>query len=220
MVIKHKFFDHKGGFYFYKVHNPKTESLASNGLAPLREYLGEMFNSCPNSYFDSGPRSSALKFKIPGTDVNCVTGHPASAMAKLGLEANASRYKSNHMKVQCFMLENDKTTVAMEVPIWLKQEELHCYNELFKSEEPLTGHIDVLGIEDNNVWIWDYKPNAHQEKFASTQTYFYALMLSIRTGIPLERFRCGYFDKYYAFVFKPEQDILNVSEQLCSFVKK
>ncbi len=219
-MIRSKFFDHKGGFYFYKVHKPKCEGLAGNGLQPLMKFLNEMFSSCPDSYFDSGPRSSALKFKLPEVDVSCLTGHPASAMAKLGLEMNAKRYKSNHMKVQMCMLEHDHTTVAMEVPIWLNPEELKCYSELFKCEEPLTGHIDVLGVEDGNVWIWDYKPNAHLEKFASTQTYLYALMLSRRTGVPLDKFRCGYFDKYYAFVFKPKHDILKASEQICSFIKK
>lgn len=219
-MIKQKFFKHKGGFYFYKVHQPKMESLMSNGLEQLKNYLNEMFNNCPDKYFDSGPRSSALKFKIPDINVNCLTGHPVSSMAKLGLDINVSRYKSNHMKVQSFMLENDKSTVAMEVPIWLKAEEIDCYNELFKSSEPLTGHIDVLSVEDNNVWIWDYKPKAHLEKFASTQTYFYALMLSKRTNIPLENFRCGYFDKYYAFVFKPEENLLNFSKQLDLFLKK
>ena len=102
------------------------------------------------------------------------------------------------------MLENDNKTIAVEVPIWLECNELNDFCKIFKTKEALTGHIDVLRIEDNKIWIWDYKPNSFEEKYATTQLFFYALMLSKRTGIGLDEFRCGYFDENYAFVFKPD----------------
>ena len=55
----------------------------------------------------------------------------------------------------------------------------------------------------------NFKPNAIREKYAATQVYFYALMLSKRTNKDLEDFRCGYFDNDYAFVFKPELKMIN-----------
>jgi len=116
------------------------------------------------------------------------------------------------------MLEHDNKTISVEIPIWLHNYELDNYKEIFKSTEPLTGHIDLLRIEDNKIWVWDYKPNAHKEDFATTQIYFYALMLSKRTNIPLDNFRCGYFDSNYAFTFKPEENILNKSLELNSFI--
>jgi len=176
-----------------------------------------MFENCPNDYFEGGPRGSALKFNVPNLNTTCLTGQEVSSLADLGLNHNAERYKSNHSKVQMFMLENDKNTIAVEVPIWLESKELDCYNRLFNSDEPLTGHIDVLRIQDGKIWVWDYKPNAHKEKYATTQIYFYSLMLSLRTGIPLEKFRCGYFDKYYTYVFKPELDFLKAQEMLCDY---
>jgi len=106
------------------------------------------------------------------------------------------------------MLENDGTTLAMEIPIWLMPNELAGYKTLFKSEEILTGHIDILRVEDGKIWIWDYKPNANKEKYATTQTFFYALMLSKRTGIDLDKFRCGYFDQNFSYVYKPEKELL------------
>ncbi len=163
-----------------------------------------MFDSCPNDYFNSGPRSSALKFRLENLDLKQVTGHEISDLARHGLRINQDRYKTNHMKVQVFMLENDDKTISIEVPIWLKKEELDLYKTLFDSDEPLTGHIDVLRVEDGKIWIWDYKPNACNEKYAATQVFFYALMLSERTKIDLDNFRCGYFDSFYAFVFKPD----------------
>lgn len=200
-LIKHASFAH-GWFYHYRVHNKKAE-LLNNGLSSLKEYLYNVFEGCPHNYFEKGPRGSRLKFNV-GIKPKEITGHEVSTLTRYGLEQNEGRYTSNHSKVQVFMLENDDKTIASEVPIWIEEKELKDYNKIFKTKEPLTGHIDLLRVEDGKVWVWDYKPNAHREKFATTQTYFYAIMLSKRTGIDLENFRCGYFDSCYAYVFKPE----------------
>lgn len=214
MVISHKSFDHKGGYYHYRIHNLKISKLVNNGL---KTYLKNIFHSCPNELFNSGPRSSSLKFKIPVT-LKQSQNHEVSELAKHGLELNNDRFLTNHSKVQVFMLENDNKTIAAEIPIWLYKNELQNYTEIFKTAKPLTGHIDILRIEDNKIWIWDYKPNSHSEDFATTQVYFYALMLSKRTNLPLSNFRCGYFDSIYAFTFKPEENILTKSLELTSFI--
>ena len=198
-------FDHKGGFYFYRVHNKKLGIC--NGHDGLRSYLDKMFYSCPDEFFNEGPRSSALKFNLP-VDLKMITGHEISMLTREALKVNKDRFKAGHSKVQVFLLEMDDKTIACEVPIWLNHEELKNFNELFNSNLPLTGHIDLIRIEDEKIWIWDYKPGSFEEKFASTQVFFYALMLSKRTGIPLDKFRCGYFDENYAFVFKPEEKLL------------
>lgn len=198
-MIIHKSFKH-GWFYHYRVHLPKAEALCSNGLSKLKEYLLEVKDNCPDEHFHKGPRGSGLRIKLD-LDIKKIRGHEISELARLGLE-NA-RFKTAHSNVQMFMLQNDQNTISVEVPIWLLDKELPNYEQLFNSTDPLTGHIDALRVEDSKIWIWDYKPNAAKERFASTQTNFYALMLSKRTGLPLERFRCGYFDEEHAFVFKP-----------------
>lgn len=202
IIIKHTSFKH-GWFYHYKVHKQKLKDLGKD-YVDLGLYLYEMFDNCPHEHFEEGPRSSHLKFDLD-LDVKEIKGHEVSSLSDLGLKENGERFKTNHSKVQVFMLENDDKTIAMEVPIWLESEEIECYNELFDCEEPLTGHIDVLRIEDGKIWIWDYKPGAKKEKYAVAQTYFYALMLSKRTGIELSNFRCGYFDSSHAYIFKPEE---------------
>ncbi len=206
MVILRKFLDHKGGFYHYKLHRVKTNNLV-NGFDKLRGYLYDIFENCPDNYFNSGPRSSSLKFNIKNLDLFKVKGHEVCGLTEQGLKHNRDNYNSNHSKVQSFMLEMDDKTIAVEVPIWLENGELKEFKELFNSEEPLTGHIDVLRVEDGKIWIWDYKPNCLEEKYASTQVYFYAYMLSKRTDVELENFRCGYFDCNYAFMFKPVDKI-------------
>jgi len=199
-MIIHKSFKH-GWFYHYRVHLPKTEELCNYKFDSLKKYLIDVHKSCPDEYFQKGPRGSGLRMNL-NLDIKRIKGHEVSELAALGLENN--RFKTGHSNVQMFMLQNDNKTISIEVPIWLLDKELSSYTCVFDTTDPLTGHIDVLRIEDENIWIWDYKPNAVKEKYASTQTNFYAVMLSKRTGIPLEKFRCGYFDDKDAFVFKPE----------------
>ncbi|MFC1691570.1 PD-(D/E)XK nuclease family protein [Nanoarchaeota archaeon] len=199
-MIKHKSFKH-GWFYHYRVHNLKTEELCNSRFSKLQNFLEQMFENCPDDYFSSGPRSSKLTLELDA-QVHEIEGHEVSSLAMLGL--SSERYRTAHSNVQVFMLEEDDKTVGVEVPIWLTNDELDDYVELFDSDEPLTGHIDVLRIEDDKIWVWDFKPNADKEKYASTQTYFYALMLSKRTGVPLKNFKCGYFDENVAYVFDPD----------------
>lgn len=213
-MIRHASFEH-GWFYHYRVHDKKTE-LLNNGLDPLKNYLYNVFENCPHEYFERGPRSSKLRFKM-GIQPKEITGHEVSLLTRYGLEQNEGRYNSNHSKVQVFMLENDDKTVAVEVPIWIQEGEMENYREILRTREPLTGHIDLLRVEDGNVWIWDYKPNAHREEYATTQTYFYALMLSKRTGINLKKIRCGYFDSCYAYVFRPEQGAIPKMKDIKNF---
>ena len=62
-MIKNLKLDHKGGYYNYKVHDLKLNKLA-NGFSSLKNYLDDMFVNCPHEYFNSGPRSSGLKFRL------------------------------------------------------------------------------------------------------------------------------------------------------------
>jgi hypothetical protein len=210
MMIQHVSLDH-GWWYHYRLHQAKLGLLKGNGYSNLHKYLHEVFDNCPQEPFLIGPRSSKLKFSL-GITPRRIDNHEVSLLAKEGL--NWNKYNDAHSNVQVFMLSYDNKTIGVEVPIWLKAEELgKKYEELFASKEPLSGHIDVLRLEDNKLWIWDYKPNAEQEKYASTQTFFYALMLSKRTGIPLEKFMCGYFDEDTCFVFKPGEKYLKEKQE-------
>ena len=220
MLITSKVLGHPGGFYDYKIHNKKVDLLCNSKFISLTNYLNNIFKNCPNEYFFSGPRSSALKFQLPSINLIHLPNYEVSELAKLGLEINNERFSENHPRVQNFMLENDNKTIAMEVPLWLHNNELSLYKEIFNSSEPLTGHIDLLRVEGDKIWIWDYKPNAVKEKYASTQVYFYSLMLSKRTGINLGNFRCGYFDTKDTFIFSPENvKLINIKQDLMEFIK-
>ena len=193
---------HHGGKYQYRIHKKKLEHLCGNGFENLKKYIVQSFEKIPDEYFFKGPRSSILKFSVLKEKLSRIE-HEVAILARMGLESNY--YQDAHSNVQMFMLSYDEKTIAMEVPIWLHPQEFDEYKKIFKEEQPLTGHIDILRIEDDKIWVWDFKPNAHREKYATTQTYFYAYMLSKRSGIPIENFMCGYFDDKNTYIFDPSK---------------
>ena len=201
-MIKHFSFVHRG-YYHYRYSLPNTDTL-NNGFLSLKNYLETLHKICPNEYFQSGPRSSQLKFNL-NVDKLEIKGHEISQLAKKAIETNGN----THTNIQVFFLNNDKKTIASEIPIWFEPHEIKESDYSLNTDKPLTGHIDLLRKEDNKIWVWDYKPNAEKEKYASTQIYFYTLMLSKRTNIPLKYFRCGYFNEKIAYVFKPENGRLH-----------
>ncbi|MGM5479853.1 MAG: PD-(D/E)XK nuclease family protein [Nanobdellota archaeon] len=175
---------------------------------PLKDYLITMSHSCPDDKFLSGPRSSSLNIPSKVSTIP-VKYHPVCSWAKKGLEWGMQG--TGHGNVQLFMLKHDSQTIGVEVPIWLDEEEYKLLGLTFESKGALSGHIDILQMVDDTIWVWDYKPNAHREKHADTQTLLYAMMLSYRTNIPIERFSCGYFDQDNCYVFKPKDSPLTTT---------
>jgi hypothetical protein len=206
IMIRHVSLDH-GWYYHYRLHDAKLALLKGNGYSNVHNYLEDVFHNCPREPFVTGPRGSKLKFSL-GIEPRRIDNHEVSLLAKNGLHWN--KFHDAHSNVQVFMLSYDNKTVGIEVPIWLKAKEIgeKKFSELLGSTEPLSGHIDVLRLEDDKLWVWDYKPGAEKEKYAATQTFFYSIMLSKRTGIPLDHFMCGYFDENTSFVFKPKEKYL------------
>ena len=119
-------------------------------------------------------------------------------MAELALTL-AKTNRERHQAIQNFFLANDSTTVAIEVPVYIKP------NEITKDEkkeygldlkEPLSGHIDILQQRFTKIHILDYKPDAKKsDKSSAEQLFLYALGFSKRTGIPLRKIVCAYFDE-------------------------
>ena len=90
-----------------------------------------------------------------------------------------------HEALQRFMLANDSTTLAVEVPIWLAREtiaELEREHGVALMPEgaagALTGHIDFfLQVRNRAVHILDYKPDARTNR-PIAQLIVYALALT------------------------------------------
>ena len=197
-MIQHASFKH-GWFYHYRLHLLRSQTLLSD-LPELHSFLISMFSSCPHEKFQQGPRSSKLRFSV-AVDLVEIRGHELCSLAALSLEHGTA--STAHTNVEVGLLQADSKTISVEVPLWLDSHELENYTAIFESQESLTGHVDILRVEEGKVWIWDYKPGAAKEKWAATQLNTYATMLHKRTGVPFKDIMCGYFDNETSFVFRP-----------------
>ena len=197
-VIHSKTFNHKQEYKF-AFHRLKTNMLCKRQFPQVRRYLWEISENCPNDLFQSSDGARCSDGNLPHLALRLVRKETnAQALAKLGLLL-AKRSKDRHPAIQHFMLVNDSATVAVEVPVYLHPHEAPD----LELTGVLTGHIDVLQIRGNRVWILDYKPEAKREKVAKYQIYLYARALSVRTRIPLSRFAMAYFDDKDYFEVTP-----------------
>lgn len=198
--------------YRFQFHKIKTTQRTPY----LRNYFNHILTNYPHHLFENSLRCSQLKLdtntitKIQKTIIQKKTSI-LPAITKLALSATKQN-KDRHKIVQDFLLACDRTTIAAEVPIYLLPNENHL-------QQTITGHIDIIQERFNKLYILDYKPNAYKETrkngtfFVSqkpsvsvkptAQLYSYALALSKRANIPLNRIICGWFDHKNYFEFSP-----------------
>jgi len=202
MTIRSTVIEHKQSFNL-RTHEYKLSRLAGE-FPSLISFLNKMHQACPDEPFFNGPRSSSIHAG-PLPVYGDMTTHVRCEQTLQGLVVNADRFSERHEQVQFYMLEHDDCTVAMEVPLWVDFQEAGVFQSLMATDQFLSGHVDLLAIEDGRVWIWDYKPKAEKERWVHVQLSAYALMLSFRTGISLDNIRCGYFDEHLCRTFVPRQ---------------
>jgi transposase-like protein len=222
--------------YQYKVHLAKL-ALTANAVAPhvadkVRNYLFSVFEEFPDVLFQDEPRGFEPQAR-PGDPLPHPTAatEPAAALrssksdfetlpvARIGKQnlANdlaamglllARKNKDRHPSVQDFMLANDSSTIACEVPVYLTAEEIAYYKAagffiaLPESTKPITGHIDLVQARNGFIHLLDYKPNARQINPVN-QLVVYTLALASRTRLPVKAFKCAWFDELDYFEFFP-----------------
>ena len=212
--------------YRFRFHRAKTKLIIKETyrhfhLKPMAEFLEMVPAECPHQYFSEGLRASEAPLFFSKKDM-IVRGKEnyATKMAAFVLPSSPDN-KQRHETLQKFMIANDSVTVATEVPIYLKREDLaHMQTKLGfeiylknenkemhlakESELPalITGHIDFVQIRNGSIHILDYKPNAAKER-PIEQLTIYALALSRLTGLRLFEFKCAWFDEKHYFEFFP-----------------
>src|SRR5438270_1187434 len=96
-------------------------------FALLADFLESVPRACPHELFrrDGGVRASKLPQDFLALDRLLVMErqNAATAMAALIIPGVGSN-RDRHPKLQRFMLANDSTTVAVELPIWLYEEDI------------------------------------------------------------------------------------------------
>ena len=187
-------FQHSGLTYDFKYHLPKLEMLCSS-FPSLIKYLKDMKNRCPSDIFKENERCSQV---LIGVKIKREERYNhACKLAGFALKA-CSRNRERHNTVEDFMLVNDSSTIACEVPIWFWDKNLNI---------GICGHIDILQIRNGKIFVLDFKPGAKKEKEnkVASQLYLYASGLSFRTRIPLSMFRCAWFDETVYYEFNPHE---------------
>ena len=175
-----------------KIHHPKLSMQSDNGdFHGLRSYLLWLEKNSPDKYFEGGQRSSTLK-KDPQVKPH-VFYNKACEMTNIALKT-ARNNRERHSIVEDFFLINDLSTVAVEIPVWYWDK---------KEGEGISGHIDILQIRNNRLYILDYKPDAKKQKHAPAQINSYARAISYRAKIPLDQIYCAYFDEKNYYEFSP-----------------
>lgn len=219
--------------YRFRYHRAKAllsmEEFKNRRFGRLAEYLNAVSSETPHQYFADGERMSEIRTKFDKTDMIVKGKHNfANDLAEFVLRS-VTENKGRHEALQRFMIANDSVTIATEVPVYIRKEDIeHMENELkfkilgeggliFKGDKAegkratgaasksargrlITGHIDFVQIRNGMVHILDYKPNASKEKPIEQLTW-YALALSRLTGLRLFEFKCAWFDDkdYYEF---------------------
>ena len=211
--------------YRFRYHRAKTllsmEEFKNRRFGRLKEYLDNVSAETPHQYFQDGERMSEIRSKFDKTDMIVRSKHNfANDLAEFVLRSVEDN-KSRHDALQRFMIANDSVTIATEVPVYIRREDVeHMENELkfritndglleLKGDKQaqrfpklLTGHIDIVQIRNGMVHILDYKPNASKEKPIEQLTW-YALALSRLTGLRLFEFKCAWFDDKDFYEFYP-----------------
>ena len=207
----------------FRYHRAKMrlllEEFGNRYFSSLKEYLDNVSSETPHQYFEQGERMSDIRSKFNKADMLVKTkNNYANRLASFVLQA-VKNNKDRHEALQRFFIANDSCTVATEVPVYIRKEDIeHLENALgFEVSENgkikikgkakpvampklLTGHIDLVQVRNGSVHLLDFKPKADKEKPIEQLTW-YAMALSRLTGLRLFEFKCGWFDEknYYEF---------------------
>ena len=114
--------------YRFRYHRAKMrlmlEEFGNRNLSRLKEYLDAVTSETPHQYFQDGERMSEVKSKFSTADMivkskfnfaNKLTGFVLGAVTE---------NKLRHDALQKFMLANDSVTVATEVPVYIRREDV------------------------------------------------------------------------------------------------
>ena len=175
----------------------------------LATFLESIPATCPHELFrrEDDPKARASQarpaFADPSRIIINRKENTATDTAALIIPAVGNN-KLRHETLQNFMLANDSETVAVEIPIWLTEDDIAASRNETRDraraaggcgQRSITGHIDFLQVRNGAVHILDYKPDARTNK-PIAQLAIYALALTRRVpGLKLFDIKCAWFNE-------------------------
>jgi hypothetical protein len=104
--------------------------------------------------------------------------------------ASMRKVRDRHLQVQEYLLMNDPRMVAMEVPVW-------------SGFLRLTGHVDLIRIDDDCLEVIDYKPEGNFLRSMPQVAAYTYLLDSCYNTLKLEDMKCVSFNEREAWIYSP-----------------
>jgi len=174
--------------YPFSYHNLKL-NIYSKKLPQLKRYINWIERALPTNMFLDGPRASTLK--IHNNLKLIQKKNNVSKLVKFAL-INCNKPSNAHNVVEEFFLINDASTVCTELPVFIKPEEINDVD----TNIPITGHIDIIQIKYDKIFVLDYKPNLNNPKQYVSQMYLYKKAVHLRTAVSEEKIIPALFNEY------------------------
>jgi transposase-like protein len=193
--------------YKFAYHRAKLallrESRQHRRFAPVADFLERVPIDCPHELFRDSERASQTPLSKVNTARLIVVEKEnfATRMAELVIPTIGDN-RLRHEALQRFMLANDSTTLAVEVPIWISPaaiRELEREHGVALMPEgragSLTGHIDFLQVHNGAVHILDYKPDARTNRPIAQLTVYALALTKLVPGLRLFDIKCAWFNE-------------------------
>jgi ribosomal protein L37AE/L43A len=193
--------------YKFAFHRAKLallrQSREHRRFAAVADFLERVPQDCPHDLFQGSERASQTPLaKIKTARLLIVEKENfATRMAALVIPTVGDN-RLRHEALQRFMLANDSTTLAIEVPIWLAPETIRELEEEHGTAlmpegatGSLTGHIDFLQVRNRAVHILDYKPDARTNRPIAQLTVYALALTKLIPGLRLFDIKCAWFNE-------------------------
>ncbi|MFW9970487.1 MAG: PD-(D/E)XK nuclease family protein [Candidatus Odinarchaeota archaeon] len=206
-------------------HKEKYSHIIANRdeLNNLKNHFKQVYEgTIPNSLFNSREFPRVSQFKIRGIKSAFVRSYSKSLIRSGKIhyydsESKLPRYAQKvftnfhendiprspgHEPILKNILIKDEDAIAIEVPIWVKKENM-----------AITGHIDLIQIENDVVKVIDYKPEGNF-LLSLPQVAMYGYLL--KSKLNLKKIRCVSFNKRGAWEYEPNILKEDIREYLLS----
>lgn len=173
--------------YRFRYHRPKLvlalEEYKNRNFGRLMEYLDAISTETPHQYFQDGARMSEIKSKFDKTDM-IIRGKTnfANQFTKFILQG-VPHNKDRHEVLQRFLIANDSVTVATEVPVFIRREDITHMEQVLKFKVTGNPNVDAPNTEtDKDIGLVSIKGHKRPVPFPSLLTGHIDIV-QVRNGI-------------------------------------
>ncbi|MBD3211103.1 MAG: hypothetical protein GF311_00720 [Candidatus Lokiarchaeota archaeon] len=222
-MLKRKDFLHQNIRYSFHYHKTRLEKInqLSEDYEKLKKFLIEIYRGkIPNTLFNRKNIPRVSNFKLNGIKGAYIRSYSKQLIRSGKILKFDADYKLSHFAKEVYqnfrqyklrenpghdpilknILIRDPTSIAIEVPIWKKVNGTY-----------ITGHIDLIKIEEENIKIVDYKPEGNF-LYSLPQVASYGLL--VKSIFKYDNVKCISFNKNHAWQYSPDILLNDLKEYL------